>query len=154
MKVKKVVLLFNLILLMQFFVGCDYFYILYEQDSREISIIQLISIESEVSFDNENIILIRDLTNIEIESVLEKLKNIYDHASGKTKRITNYPNGNGLLITYVDNRKTIMTLTKYQNNFLVYKAEISSDNEITESVNFLSSKIIADFENLLDSLIE
>jgi hypothetical protein len=157
---KKVFLLMNLIFLMQFLVGCDSLYILYEQDSREISIIQLISIESEINGDNENefsaenITLIRELTSTEIESVLEKLENIYDHASGKTKKVTDYPKGNGLLITYVDNKKTIMTLMEYQDNLLVYKAEISSEDEIIESTNFLSSKIVVAFENLLDSLID
>lgn len=157
---KKVLLFIFLIFLTQFFVGCDYLYVLYEQESREILSIQLISIESEINGDNENefsaenITLIRELTNIEIESVLENLENIYDHASGKTKKVTDYPSGNGLLITYVDNTKTILTLTEYQDSLLVFKAEISSDDEIIDSVNFLSSRIVAAFEKLLDSLME
>jgi len=155
--VKKFFLLMSLIFLMQLFVGCDYLYILYEQDSREVFSIQLITIGSEIDFDNEfsteNITLIRELNETEIEIVLEELENIYDHASGKTKKITNYPKGNGVLITYIDNTKTIMTLTEYQDGFLVYKAEISSDDEIIECINFLSSKIVIDFENLLNSFM-
>ena len=98
--------------------------------------------------------MIRELTNTEIGFVLEKLEDIYDHASGKKQKITAYPNGNGLLITYVDNKKTIMTLTEYQNSFLIYRAEISNDDEIIESTNFLSSRIVEAFKNLLEGLLE
>lgn len=143
-----------------FLMSCDSGVVLYHDNIHEVSDVEKIELITYDSDENDiynemktfdgNLLSIDNLLNDEeILSFISDLSNIQG-IGGKYKHVTNQPHGQGVLITYIDGRFTIITSKTINDEDVIYIGEFKNDLSLDFYHSYIWSEGSDNFIDLLE----
>lgn len=161
---RKLILIITICLSLNFLTACDYEVVLYDEyvrEETEVTKVELIEYNVDTThiytemeiFDNDLLSVISTLDSELQNDFLSDLSTLGGITS-KPKNNINRPVGYGILITYVDEGFTIITVSNIENEDVLYAGHFSSDLNLEYYNSFIWDEVTDGFKDIIYDYFE
>ena len=161
---RKIIFIFSIGFSLAFLTACDYEIVLYGEyvrEETEVTKVELI----EYNVDMTHIYTEMEIFDIDLLSVIStldfELQNDFlsdlstlGGITSKPKNNINRPVGYGILITYVDEGFTIITVSNIEEEDVMYVGHFNSDLDLEYYNSFIWDEVTDEFKNIIYDYFE